>query len=387
MSTTIQLTDDLLLQALRKRTAHDPSPALLGRIVEAAAATPQAAAPVRLPRVHSLSRPWLRLPALAGLAAAAVVVAMLAGVLRPPTEPAATPLPTPSPTQTATPGPTPATVRLGDATALRLRLGSGTGPIDVIDAFGSIWVAEILRNEVIRLDAATMEVTGRVHVQGPGWFVEADNALWVTNQLGGLGLSRIDPVTVTEVARIGDVPTCGHPVVAFGSVWFSACDADAYVRIDPSTNTVVKTIRASSRTFLELVAGRLVVIGPKGLATLDPTTYEFTPVPGAPGVGGSLIGADDVAAWVRIDGEVRRIDPASGRTIAAFPYPDAAIMTAAEGHAVLTVNVVGIVDIDLATNTVARTIPLPSLSGLARSFDGVVWATDFDNHDLWRIEP
>lgn len=387
MSTTITLTDELLVQALAKRSAHAPSPGLLGRIVEAAAAIPQAVPPARppgMPRLGELPRTWFRLRALAGVVGAALVVAMLAGIIRPPLEPAASP--TPQATASPSPGPTPETVLLGDATAQRLRLGSGVGPLDVAGAFGSVWVADILANQVRRYEGDTMAETGRVAVQGPAWFAVADNALWVTNQLG-LGASRIDPASLTQVARVADVAPCGRPISAFDSLWFSACDAQVYIRIDPVTNTITDNIPAEGHLFLELIGDQLVVVGPDGLATLDPITRQFTPVPGTPGAGGTLIGADDDAAWVRVDGEVRRIDPADGRTIASFPYPDAAALTAADGHAWLAVNLVGVVDIDLATNTVVQTIPVRNASGIARAFGGVLWFTDFDNNALWRIEP
>ena len=46
----------------------------------------------------------------------------------------------------------------------------------------------------------------------------------------------------------------------------------------------------------------------------------------------------------------------------------------------------GVIEVDLATNQVVDTVPVLD-PWVARSFDGVLWVTDFNNSDLWRIEP
>jgi len=48
---------------------------------------------------------------------------------------------------------------------------------------------------------------------------------------------------------------------------------------------------------------------------------------------------------------------------------------------------VGIVEIDLATNRVTRTIPQLPDPTVPLEDAGVLWATDMDRSELWRIVP
>jgi streptogramin lyase len=389
MNEPLRLTDGLLAEALSRRAAHSPSPMLLDRVVAAAATTPQEQAPwwARGGLTDQRSWAWFRTPALAGALATVLIVAFLASVVRPPFGPGSTPTPSPTPSTASTPAPaTPQPVLLGESPALRLDLGIDAGPIDVIDAFGSIWIADIHANDVRRFDQSTMAELARIEVPGAAWFVVADDALWVTQQVG-TGLTRIDPATNTPTGHVGDVPPCGAPAVALDSIWASACDANVFLRIDPATTTLAETIPAQGHRWVVEAGGELITLGSDGLARLDPESRTFTVIPGTPDVGGQLLGSDGETAWMGVGGEVLRINPRDGQTVATFPYSEVNAVTFSGGHAWLTVEQIGVVDIDLATNAVVRTIPLRQSPDIAREVDGVVWVSDFDNSDLWRIEP
>jgi hypothetical protein len=281
--------------------------------------------------------------------------------------------------------PTPEAVRVGDALAQRLRLGGDFAPIDVVGAFESIWVSGIHAGQVRRLDPTTMSELARIDVGGPAWFLEANAALWVAQQ-AGVGMTRIDPGTNEITGHVGDVPPCGPAAFALDSIWVSACDADVYLRIDPESLAITDTIRAQGHRWVVLAGGDLITLGADGLARLDPSTRAFTPVPGSPGAGAEFIGSDGVTVWLRTDNGVLRIDPSDGRTVATFPYSTASTVTFSGGHAWLSINFVGILEIDLATSTVLRTIPLQA-ADVTREVAGALWSTDFANSDLWRIEP
>jgi sugar lactone lactonase YvrE len=299
--------------------------------------------------------------------------------------PVLTPSPSPTPVATATVSPTPVPTTLNGLSAQRLSLGLDAGPIAVTEAFGSIWVADIRAGDVRRFEPATMRELARIPVPGAAWFAIADSALWVTNQLG-TGLTRIDPETNTVVAHVGDVPPCAAPVVAFDSIWQAACDAAVYLRIDPVRNVVVETIPAQSHGFMVLAAGQLIVIGPDGLARLDPETGAFTAIPNPAAVGAEFFASDGITIWVKNNAGMARIDPADGRTIAGLSYPDAHATAFAGDHAWLTVTGLGVLEIDMATTKVTRTIPLLPSAGIPFEAGGALWVTDFDNSDLWRIE-
>ena len=405
--------DRQLGEWLRDESSTRASSGLVEAVFARTSQTRQARRPLRLPsalrsapaRPHVVDAPqpaisWGR-SALAGAVGVVLVVAIVGFALRPiapgPGGPTGAPSPSPSPSasQSAipsptigpspTPGPTPEATVVGTLDAMRLPLGLDAAPISVTDAFGSIWIANIHANDVRRYDPLTLRELARIEVRSAAWFAVADDALWVTNQMGA-GLTRIDPVTNTVTAQVGQVPPCGAPVVAFGSIWQAACDADVVLRIDPIRNVVAETIPAQGYGFLVLAGERLITFGADGLATLDPETGTISPMDsGADVVGVEFIGSDGTTIWVKTAAGMERIDPTDGRTIASFTDPDAKAISFAGDHAWLTVSGVGVREIDLATNEVRRTIPVLPFPLVALEAFGALWTTDFDSSVLWRI--
>lgn len=347
---------------------------------------------------------WWGGPALAGAAAIVLVVVVVALTLRPggsgpgtsgaPTAsasptPSPSPAVTPSPTRSAaaspTPAPTPVPTTLGALPASSLFLGPGTAPIAVTEAFGSIWVADIHAGDVRRYEPATMRELARIRVPSAAWFAVADDALWVTSQTG-TGLSRIDPETNTVVAHVGDVPPCAAPVVAFGSIWQSACDAGVILRIDPTRNAIVETIPSQGHAFLVLASGQLITLGPQGLARLDPDTGTFTTIANPAAVGVDFLGSDGTTVWVTGGLGMTRINPADGRTLGSVSIRQAMAISFAGDHAWLAVDRQGVLEIDLATTTVTRRIPVLPAPLVPLEAGGVLWVTDFESSVLWRID-
>jgi streptogramin lyase len=152
-------------------------------------------------------------------------------------------------------------------TIVKLGLAPGTYPIDVTFAFGSIWTANHHTNDVSRIDPVTMGEVARIAGgSGPGWFATTDEALWVSDQ-NGVGMTRIDPATNLPVASIGSDAPCNRPVVAFGMVWQPACDANVILRIDPASNAVER-VPAAGRFDLFAIGDELYAAGESGLARL-----------------------------------------------------------------------------------------------------------------------
>jgi hypothetical protein len=292
--------------------------------------------------------------------------------------------PTPSASRLGPPVPEPTTV--GAFPARRLDLGSDAAPIHVFSAFDSIWVANIHANDVRRYDPDTMAEVARIPVDSAAWFAATGDALWVTSQTGQ-GVSRIDPATNTVVAHVGDVPPCAAPVVALNSVWQAACDGNAILRIDPRTNKLLKRFPLNGRVFLVYAGGRFLSVGREGLETMDPGTGTFTRLGGGrPPEETALLASDGDTLWEANIAGLVRIDPATGRTIASFPYANARGISFSGDHAWVTVGAVGAIEIDLATNRERRTIPLPASSLLPLEAAGALWLTDFDTSTLWRID-
>jgi hypothetical protein len=405
MNDRLVLTDELLRQAFAKRMAQGPDPRLLERIVEGAASVPQARAPrgwLRRPRAGADAPThgrWSSMPAFAGLVVAvAVTLSVILAIRQVSIGPGSTPSPNPTATPAASatpsepPAPTPEEVPLGDHAALRLHLGNGFEPVDPIDvtfADGSIWTADIHANDVRRFDPASLELVAAIKVPspagGPAWFATTPAALWVSNQLGN-GLTRIDPATNTVITTVGSGGTCGEPVVAFERVWQSICDSDTFLRIDATTNAL-ETLPAEGHGFLVAAGDRFVTTDQDGLATLDPETLEFSPLPTTFRRLDALLGSDGETVWVLTDTGLVRVDPADGRSLVTFAYTNVTAVSFAGDHAWLSVGDVGLIEIDLATNQEVQTIPFPGSPLVPLEAAGALWVTDFDNSDLWRIEP
>jgi PQQ-like domain len=132
----------------------------------------------------------------------------------------------------------------------RLRLADSLGDATVA-AFGSVWLDDTTRNQLIRVDARTRRVVARLPVRGNVDPAAGAGALWVLE--GGLGydfsgpLLRIDPRTNRVTARIPLRTPAGKPFVAAGSLLGGAKDIWVFgqvgvLHIDPRTNRVTYAI-------------------------------------------------------------------------------------------------------------------------------------------------
>lgn len=303
------------------------------------------------------------------------------------------PSPIPTAQDSSAPAVGPLATTVAGLGARVLRLGDDAAPIDVASAFGSIWTANHHDDTVSRIDPATMMEIARIKAgRGPGWFVVTGDALWVTNQ-NGRGLTRIDPATNSVTGSAGEYAPCWAPVAAFGSIWQPSCDAGQIMRIDPETQKV-SYIGADGHLMLMLTGGELVGAGPDDLARLDPVTEKWRPI--AP-LDGAPIGTDGDTVWIsggpRVDDanpedgtEVARVSPTDGTVLAKLPIAGAALVRAAGYHA-WVVQANGVVEVDLETNAVLRTITIPGSILVARTAAGALWVTSFDASELWRITP
>ena len=302
--------------------------------------------------------------------------------------PVVSPSPSPAASRSAptpTPAPTPESTTLGQLSARSLFLGTDAAPIAVTEAFGSIWVANIHADEVRRYDPDTMAELARIPAPSAAWFGVTDEAVWVTHQTD-VGLSRIDPETNTVVADVGNVPPCAEPVIAFESLWQSACDAGVILRIDPSTNEIQDRIPSEGHLWLTFAGGRLLASGSAGLASLDPERGTFSPLPNEDVADAELLFSDGDTAWALTPTRLVRIDPATGQTLATLDYAGAHGISFANGNAWLTTADEGVIEINLATYEERRTIPIPGGGLLPFVTGNTLWATDFNNSLLWRVD-
>ena len=108
-------------------------------------------------------------------------------------------------------------------------------------AFGSIWVSETDGDEVLRLDPTTGDVQARIDVgAGPLKLQPADGALWVRTDEAYV---RIDPATNTIAATLPKTqvgPAANRSWTVDDALWI--CDATTLHRYHPATLTEVTVI-------------------------------------------------------------------------------------------------------------------------------------------------
>lgn len=93
----------------------------------------------------------------------------------------------------------------------------GFGLFGITRAAGSLWVASVEGNQVIRVDPRTGAVQARIPVPRPWWMGSGDGGLWVSSE--SEGVLRIDP-SENAVATIAHVPEpIDEVVVGGGFAW------------------------------------------------------------------------------------------------------------------------------------------------------------------------
>ena len=296
---------------------------------------------------------------------------------------AAAATPTPKPAKTVLAPATPVATTFDGLEATTLTLGSDVAPIDVIAAFGSIWIADHHANAVSRIDPVAMKELARIKLPGggtgPGWFAITPDAIWVTNQTGR-GLSRIDPATNTSELRVGQWPTCGAPAFFEGVIYQASCDTDMIMAIDATSNAVTD-LDAAGHTTVGVVDGELIASGPDGLSRFRPSDGSFAPIGGCCGF---AVGYDDAAVWLLDDKAIHRVAIADGHAMLDLPVDGDAVVSVAGDHAWVTVNGGGVSEVAIATGTMTR-ILRPGRASVAREIDGELWVTSFDQSTITRV--
>ena len=122
------------------------------------------------------------------------------------------------------------------------------------------------------------------------------------------------------------------------------------------------------------------------VASLDPGTGTLSAIANPAVVGAEFLASDGTTIWAKKNAGMARIDPADGHTVAGISGPQAQTISFAGDHAWLTVTGQGVLEVDLATNKVTRTIPLQPSPLVPLEAGGTLWVTDFENSALWRID-
>ena len=91
-------------------------------------------------------------------------------------------------------------------------------PVDLVLDGGHLWVADMVDNQVVEVDAGTLAVVRSVPVAGPSGLAVLDGAVWVTS-VSGNTLTPVDAASGVAGTPIA-VPSGAVRVAAgFGALW------------------------------------------------------------------------------------------------------------------------------------------------------------------------
>lgn len=232
------------------------------------------------------------------------------------------------------------------------------GAMAILD--GSLWVADCKDLTLNRIDTKTAKLTAVIptgigNPKGELNVVAGAGSIWVASDAKGV-IARVDPTSNTVIASVRVDPGSDYLSFGFGALWAGSGTSQTLKKIDPQTNSVVKS----------------------------------TPLGRTPG----FLVAGEGAIWVQEqgDGTVARIDPATGdvsgrvKIDETLKYGD---IDVGGGKVWLrtTANQTFVV-IDPQSLAVRARVGAPSGSGALRYTRSGVWTTAHDLHTLsWWKQP
>jgi len=295
--------------------------------------------------------------------------------------------------------------------AARIRLDRPFTDVEV--GFGAIWVAG--QGALLRIDPQSNRVVAIIPTPLTGTGENAsiafgEGAVWVTSGQANGVVYRIDPATNRVIAAIEVPGGAVRIVVAAGTVWVTQYvperDPDVVTRIDARTNRLLSPVVEAphmSGAMCDGLDASWVSSSRSTVSRIDPRSGAVTQRLPRVGIvkavgGGSLWGTfADNAGEV-----VRRIDPGTGRVVAAIRIPhgwrmafglgtlwvaqDTSAMTSG-GEEPATMKPGNLYRIDPTTNRVlGRPVPLPGIGPTALAVgEGAVWAGELDGKALTRF--
>lgn len=274
----------------------------------------------------------------------------------------------------------------------------GGTPDWMVTGAGALWIANIDRKEVDRVDVASNRVVARTSVPGVPCsdVTYGFDSVWIPICANGKGtaLVRLDVRTnrIAAVLPIAPADSEGGITASADSVWMVT--ADGFLsRIDPTTDAVRQRVRVAGGSANPRYAAGVVWLtsAPANrLAAIDAASGAVVAtiaIPNKP----HFVTAGAGAVWTidQGDGSVTKVDALSKKVEAVVRAGIPGFGgDAAYGAGFVWITVVGtpLTKIDAAANAVRGQWFGPGGDGLTFGY-GSVWLADYNHGIVWRLAP
>ena len=312
-------------------------------------------------------------------------------------------MPQPTPQQ---PTATTDALNAGAVLAETVKLPIAAPDVPPIVAFGSIWLADSKTGIVTRWDPSAGRVVDTFQIGNPSRapygdpkaLVASSDTVFVASP-GTRSIARINPATncVGDVIALDDFAAL--PLfIDGGSLWTADFDAGVVDRIDARTGRVLATLRGIPQVsgFARGFGAIWASSETGSLVKIDPATNTVVKTFDRPGGAGEItIGGDGLWSASFSDGTVVRLDPESGAVISTVKLSDHALGVAAVGTSLWVTSSPKppdchnpgssfITRLDLATGAVEGRLALDCPYDIVASGQ-TLWIDDGDASQLARI--
>ena len=239
---------------------------------------------------------------------------------------------------------------------------------------GALWATDSAHDRVLRLDPSGHRTIDRIQVErSPSAIVATSEGVWVANTGSGT-LSEISPGSGTVVAtvRVGDAPVA--VAAGGGAIWVADANDGTVRRIDPRRAVVAATIQlGQSLTDIAASDDAVWVTSASAGLLIRLDIRANRPVrTSAVGNGPGAIALAGGAVWVANppDDTVSRVDPETGAVRKLNVAAPGALVASDGALWVARTQALDLVEIDLATRSLGRTIPTGSPVASLASYEG-----------------